>query len=475
MLSGAHLLRSMLADAHQRFRCYRKVWRVGTITILATLIFSIGFTVAAQENAHATTPAKTGRPDLDTASDLGTISTDNNTADDTPTFTVSSLEVGNVVTLTALLGSSEYTCSFTATSSSGSCTFDPLPNGTYYVTAVQSGGGVNSDKSESLPVIINKTTISTPATPDLHADSDTGISNTDNLSKDNTPTISVSGTFTGTATVTAAKTGSTSVTCNVSSNSCTLGTLSDGDWSITVKDQDTAGNSATSSALSITINATASAPSVGSLGICSWPGCVDPIQVGNYMEAFTPHLSLGSPSAALTYKWYQCTPSPETLLDGETNSRLYIDEQKVGKSFKVEITATNFEGSSSSSTNCYSILSHPGAPTSLVAASGNGSATISFSAPSYVGNGIISYLYSTDGKNYVDLSSSSSPVTISGLTNGTTYSIRLKAKNSTGNSLASSAISVTPASVPAAPTVGVATATGPDSASVAFTAPTSNG
>ena len=48
----------MLAEAHQRFRHSRKVWRVGTITILATLIFSIGFTVAGQENAHATTPAE---------------------------------------------------------------------------------------------------------------------------------------------------------------------------------------------------------------------------------------------------------------------------------------------------------------------------------------------------------------------------------------------------------------------------------
>ena len=422
-------------------------------------------------------PATPGTPDLDAASDLGTSSTDNSTSDETPTFSLSSLLSGASVTLTATPASGNpVTCSFTSTGSSGSCTFTSLSNGTYSITAVQSFGGVNSDTSTALAnVVINKIAISTPATPDLHADSDTGISNSDNLSKDNTPTISVSGTFTGTAIVTAAKTGSTSVTCDVSSNSCTLGTLSDGVWSITVKDQDSVGNSATSSALSITINATASAPSVGSLGICSWPGCADPIQVGNYMEAYTPHLSLGSPSAVLTYKWYQCPPSPETLLGGETNSRLYIDEQKVGKSFKVEITATNFEGSSSSSTDCYSISSYPGAPTSLVAASSNGSVTISFTAPSYVGNGITSYLYSTDGTNYVDLSSSSSPVTISGLTNGTTYSIRLKARNSTGNSLASSAVSVTPASAPGAPTVGVATATGPDSASIAFTAPTSNG
>ena len=48
----------MLAGAHQRKQNSHNFWRVGTLTILATLIFSIGFTVAGQENAHATTPAE---------------------------------------------------------------------------------------------------------------------------------------------------------------------------------------------------------------------------------------------------------------------------------------------------------------------------------------------------------------------------------------------------------------------------------
>ena len=48
----------MLAGAHQRKQNSHNFWRVGNLTILATLIFSLGFAVAGRENAHATTPAE---------------------------------------------------------------------------------------------------------------------------------------------------------------------------------------------------------------------------------------------------------------------------------------------------------------------------------------------------------------------------------------------------------------------------------
>ena len=69
---------------------------------------------------------------------------------------------------------------------------------------------------------------------------------------------------------------------------------------------------------------------------------------------------------------------------------------------------------------------------------------------------------------------SSSPVVVSGLTNGTVYSCKVKASNALGPGATSSAVSVTPATVPNAPTIGQATA-GNARASVAFTAPSSNG
>jgi len=68
-----------------------------------------------------------------------------------------------------------------------------------------------------------------------------------------------------------------------------------------------------------------------------------------------------------------------------------------------------------------------------------------------------------------------SPITVSGLTNGTAYTFTVIATNANGNSLESSASnSVTPATVPGAPTIGTATK-GNAQATVTFTPPASNG
>jgi DNA-binding beta-propeller fold protein YncE len=105
----------------------------------------------------------------------------------------------------------------------------------------------------------------------------------------------------------------------------------------------------------------------------------------------------------------------------------------------------------------YSILkvsfaTAPAAPTSLVALRGYGSAEISFTAGSDGGSAITNYKYSTDnGATWTAFSPAvtSSPVTIGGLTNGTTYNIKLRAVNSVGDGSVSDAVSVTPAVVDA--------------------------
>ena len=105
-----------------------------------------------------------------------------------------------------------------------------------------------------------------PSAPDLAAASDLGTSSTDDITSDNTPLIEVPGTYaTGdTITVTATKSGSANVTCTyvIPATGCSLGTLADGTWSITATDtHPTGGTSTASSALSITVDATApSAP-----------------------------------------------------------------------------------------------------------------------------------------------------------------------------------------------------------------------
>lgn len=89
----------------------------------------------------------------------------------------------------------------------------------------------------------------------------------------------------------------------------------------------------------------------------------------------------------------------------------------------------------------------PDAPTGLSATAGNNQVIISFTAGSDGGSAITNYKYSTDnGSTYTAFSpaDTSSPVTITGLTNGTTYQIKLLAVNAIGDGAESDAVSVTP-------------------------------
>jgi titin len=88
----------------------------------------------------------------------------------------------------------------------------------------------------------------------------------------------------------------------------------------------------------------------------------------------------------------------------------------------------------------------PDAPYDLSATAGDSSATISFTPGNDQGNAITNYLYSTNGVDYtaLDPADASSPITITGLTNGEGVSITLKARNSEGDSPASESIVIEP-------------------------------
>jgi len=86
----------------------------------------------------------------------------------------------------------------------------------------------------------------------------------------------------------------------------------------------------------------------------------------------------------------------------------------------------------------------PGPPSILNATLGNEEVDIIFITDVNLGSPITNYLYSIDGNTYVSSGSISSPIKITGLTNGVTYNITLKTVNANGISIASNSLLVTP-------------------------------
>ena len=92
-------------------------------------------------------------------------------------------------------------------------------------------------------------------------------------------------------------------------------------------------------------------------------------------------------------------------------------------------------------------------PTIISITPGNETASIDFVKNSQ-GNAPTDFQYSTDnGTTYTSMGTTSSPFTVTGLTNGTTYQVKITASNSEGTSNPSSAVNVTPYTVPAPPTI----------------------
>jgi hypothetical protein len=100
---------------------------------------------------------------------------------------------------------------------------------------------------------------------------------------------------------------------------------------------------------------------------------------------------------------------------------------------------------------------------------------VAFTAPGSDGGSAITGYTATSSPGGFTGSGASSPITVTGLTNGTAYTFTVTATNAVGTGTASAASnSVTPATTPGAPTIGAATG-GNSQAAVAFTAPASDG
>ena len=176
-----------------------------------------------------------------------------------------------------------------------------------------------------------------------------------------------------------------------------------------------------------------------------------------------------------------CTPSPATALTctvtGLTNGTEYT--------FKVK--ATNAIGSTESAASAAIIPAvAPTAPAAPTVVKGNLSVQLTWVAPATGGMPITGYTVSTytgttlvTGKTCTPSPVTATTCVVTGLTNGTAYTFKVKATNAVGSSADSVAsAAVTPAAVPAtpaAPTIKVGAAVGTGKATVTWVAPANNG
>ena len=77
----------------------------------------------------------------------------------------------------------------------------------------------------------------------------------------------------------------------------------------------------------------------------------------------------------------------------------------------------------------------------MVATVGDGQVSVAFTAPTdNGGSAITDYEYQLDDGSFVSANTTTSPVVITGLTNGTSYNIKLRAVNAAGAGVESAAV-----------------------------------
>lgn len=98
----------------------------------------------------------------------------------------------------------------------------------------------------------------------------------------------------------------------------------------------------------------------------------------------------------------------------------------------------------------YVPITVPDAPTGLAATPGSGQLALTWTAPTNTGGSpITGYQVSTNnGSNWTDTGSTSTSHTVTGLTNGTSYTFKVRAVNGIGEGAASNVITATPAASP---------------------------
>lgn len=235
--------------------------------------FTAAFTGGDTHTVDRDTPPAPSTPDLQAASDTGVSNSDNITASATPTFSGTG-ETGAFLMLfrddndNGAVDGGEILGSTTVSGGGWTIQSSALPDGVYNIRALQSDSANNtSTASDSLTVTIDTTAPAAPSLPDIPAGSDTGVSNTDNVTQTTALAFSGSG-ETGASVVLfrddngngTPESGESLGSTAAAGGAWTInpGALAEGTYDIRAIQTDLAGNvSAASSTLALTIDTTA--------------------------------------------------------------------------------------------------------------------------------------------------------------------------------------------------------------------------
>src|SRR5664279_678614 len=198
-------------------------------------------------------------------------------------------------------------------------------------------------------------------------------------------------------------------------------------YSVKVRAVNSVGTGAPSAAASVTPAATAPAAPTG---LSATPGNA------SATVTFTAPSDGGSAVTGYEYSTDGTTWHPLTTTTSGSTETGTITDLINGTTYQVAVRAVNSVGTGapSAAASVTPAATAPAAPTGLSATPGNASATVTFTAPSDGGSAVTGYEYSTDGTTWHPLtttttSGSTETGTVTGLTNGTPYSVKVRAVN----------------------------------------------